>query len=413
MYSCDVCMPNKQFSTNANLRRHQRSVHATEGQGLKCQYCDKKFFRPDHIVKHMIGVHKKSIDLKKKTDKKFKCHLCNKSFGLRKNLLRHVRSLHDSTDMFKKPDSNPEPHHLREEISGSDNLTRPVNESETEKFKCEHCLQNYMSKKSLNKHLKLKHTQTMQEVASSLTVANAKLACAVCDFRGHSYVTLTRHLTQFHNYDHQIKYNDFESLSEFKSWKKCVESEQLVKYVKGRGMRQGVKAKKILFQCYRSGVCKRKGNGIRKLKKTCKVGAVCPARMDVCLQDNGSVSLTWHINHFGHDFDENLSKLTATERGVCDPKLKNDLDCHNDNNDNDDISDGNDYCNLEADGDVQEWNPLCDNLKTCLEQLRVVDVSAEVVDQGLKFLQLLQKELLRSSPGVCFSSLPTDINGNT
>lgn len=65
----------------------------------------------------------------------------------------------------------------------------------------------------------------------------------------------------------------------------------------------------------------------------------------------------------------------------------------------------NDTCDLGTDVEKSDmWKPVCTNLKTCLERLSSVNVSANIIDHGLKFLELLRKELQSTSPPPVSSS---------
>lgn len=199
-----------------------------------------------------------------------------------------------------------------------------------------YCLSNYLYsfpwiglilvfisyRKALNIHVKRKHADGGDDVDDPRG-ENLNFACAMCDYRGGNYFDLTSHMTQLHNFKDDIEERDFKSMEEFKAWKECMEGKELVSFVKDRGVRKLVRGRKILFRCHRSGFVKRQGRGIRLEKKTCKIGAVCPARMEVLWKDDGSISLTWHKSHFGHEFDMNFLRLTATERGMIETRLKN------------------------------------------------------------------------------------------
>ena len=50
MYVCDLC--NQSFSTQGNLKRYRESVHH-QSAGFSCQICSKRFYRKDHLGRHM------------------------------------------------------------------------------------------------------------------------------------------------------------------------------------------------------------------------------------------------------------------------------------------------------------------------------------------------------------------------
>ena len=80
------------------MLRHKKEVHLIsskyllfadpESVGFKCETCDQKFERKDHLKRHVSTVHKES------KDQRFTCENCSKSFGRIDSLKRHNKS-HD------------------------------------------------------------------------------------------------------------------------------------------------------------------------------------------------------------------------------------------------------------------------------------------------------------------------------
>ncbi|KAK3915727.1 Zinc finger transcription factor family protein 17 [Frankliniella fusca] len=211
---------------------------------------------------------------------------------------------------------------VRENSDSLNNLTRPVNQPQVLVLKCDHCPKTYASKKSLIKHKRKNHNDDERDDDCEET-SEINFKCAMCYFKGPNYIRLTRHMTQSHDYDDCIEKKSFTSMEEFGAWKECMESKHLVSFVNERGVRKLVGGKKILLECHRSGYFVRKGKGVREEKKSCKIGAVCPARMEVLISDDGSVGISWHENHFGHEFDMNFMRLTSTEREMIERRLRN------------------------------------------------------------------------------------------
>lgn len=62
--------------------------------------------------------------------------------------------------------------------------------------------------------------------------------------------------------------------------------------------------KKTLFCCHRSGIHKSKAKGLRapKSQGTCKMGANCPAEIDV-LEEKDSLKVNYIFTHVGHSND--------------------------------------------------------------------------------------------------------------
>ncbi|KAK3909793.1 Zinc finger transcription factor family protein 17, partial [Frankliniella fusca] len=212
---------------------------------------------------------------------------------------------------------NSEPQSSNDGDSSFDDLTRPVDEPQHLVFKCKKCPKVYKSKKALNKHVRNKHPL----LVGPPSVLNFE--CAMSTYKGKTYTELTCHMTNSHNYEDDVEERTFKSMEEFKAWKECTEGKQFVRFVNERGVRELVAGKKILYECHRSGCFVSRGDGIREEKKSCKINAVCPTRMEVLLKDDGTISMTWHQNHLGHEFDVGFMRLTAAEREMIGRRLKN------------------------------------------------------------------------------------------
>ncbi|CAH2108957.1 unnamed protein product [Euphydryas editha] len=113
-FNCQAC--EKTFMTQRALRDHTKRDHLMEKHHA-CSECDKKFYRPCELSKHMV---------KHTGIKNYKCEVCLKAF-LRWNTLRE---------------------HLR--IHANDR-----------RFKCEHCGQTFVQKCSWRGHMRSKHGESV------------------------------------------------------------------------------------------------------------------------------------------------------------------------------------------------------------------------------------------------------------
>jgi hypothetical protein len=86
-YSCTYCVCSG-FNTLTELKRHKKNVHGKRmsigewgSAELICQVCNKKFLRPNDLVRHEDNAHKNA---------KTFCELCNAGFACQKTLQTHL-----------------------------------------------------------------------------------------------------------------------------------------------------------------------------------------------------------------------------------------------------------------------------------------------------------------------------------
>ena len=171
MYVCSLC--NQTFSTQGSLKRHRETVHRQSG-GFSCQVCGKRFYRKDHLGRHM-KIHQPAtlfghlaacptdatVDLPppsppKRHGQTPMCDLCAKTFARQKALKRHQQTLHRQSDGFS----------------------------------CRVCDQHLYRKDSLRKHHIRKHADGEYD-------APASYPCPICQkschYRGHFREHLKTH----------------------------------------------------------------------------------------------------------------------------------------------------------------------------------------------------------------------------
>ena len=51
-FICDVCVPSKKFKTSQRLILHNKYVHSSKSQKLKCKICYKLFGRRENLKRH-------------------------------------------------------------------------------------------------------------------------------------------------------------------------------------------------------------------------------------------------------------------------------------------------------------------------------------------------------------------------
>ena len=118
MYVCNLC--NQSFSTQGSLKRHQESVHR-QSAGFSCQVCGKRFYRKDHLGRHM-KVHQSAVLFSHSaacpmdatvaaaatttaaaafsSSQEAVCDLCAKTFASQKTMKRHRQTVHRQSGGF-------------------------------------------------------------------------------------------------------------------------------------------------------------------------------------------------------------------------------------------------------------------------------------------------------------------------
>ncbi|XP_041968475.1 zinc finger protein 816-like isoform X4 [Aricia agestis] len=119
---CQICKA--RFKNYYQKTRHMTQVHNLEG--IKCDYCDKKFNLKSNLILHMRSVHLK--------ERPYQCSVCSMGFFVKRHMLGHYMATH-------------------------------TNER---KFKCEVCGKAYATQNSRRKHMKKNHGITK----STLMVQN-------------------------------------------------------------------------------------------------------------------------------------------------------------------------------------------------------------------------------------------------
>ena len=122
VYHCDECKFD--CTQDKDLQLHKKAVHLKE-KNLICQYvnCDRAYAWPADLNRHVLVDH---------TDTKFQCDQCPKSYGRKDKLKEHIDREHKNIRYYC-------PHHP--------------------------CTKNFSRRDLLNGHVKLKHSEPIENRA--------------------------------------------------------------------------------------------------------------------------------------------------------------------------------------------------------------------------------------------------------
>ena len=74
---------NEKYKEEINLANKKQYYKATWGQGHKCPVCDKSFYRPSEVTRHLEHIHSNESSFST-------CSICDKTIRYRDNLDRHM-----------------------------------------------------------------------------------------------------------------------------------------------------------------------------------------------------------------------------------------------------------------------------------------------------------------------------------
>ena len=160
-------------------------------------------------------------------------------------------------------------------------------------WNCVICNKQCSSKSNLKRHTE-KHTAPLNK-KSRTSISCSKESCKL------QFSTVTKMVEHLKN-DHQIeiKSNElkFQNETSFLTWKSNEEDVNNVVFIRQTFSKTKNKTY-TNYVCNRSGVYTLKNSKRAKNKKgSCKLGSVCPARINSCLNNNNTVSVQYTQTHF-------------------------------------------------------------------------------------------------------------------
>ncbi|KAH1004223.1 hypothetical protein HUJ04_004009 [Dendroctonus ponderosae] len=184
----------------------------------------------------------------------------------------------------------------------------------TKIFVCTLCATKFTKSCNLSRHMKNKHGFTTRK-------DKATLKCPLCENKRTTYKELEAHLTSQHHLDITYSELNFASKESFEQWKTDIEKKTL-----------------SFFQCRRTDgnfvqyVCHRSGQYVPKPKTSIrqraikaqesnKIGACCPARIEIKKKDGCGIEGLFVSTHVGHQQEVGRLRLTKAEKEVLAGKL--------------------------------------------------------------------------------------------
>lgn len=126
--------------------------------------------------------------------------------------------------------------------------------------------------------------------------------CPLCQHDNNKQSNIIKHLEEYHSVTLEVETVKLSSLEEFQIWKKNKEQETSSLYVSYHGSYKTKSFVRFKYYCHRSGVVRRQGKGIRRMKTSHKIDAFCPSWMEVIVKAD-RCEVTFIKTHVGHTCD--------------------------------------------------------------------------------------------------------------
>lgn len=189
--------------------------------------------------------------------------------------------------------------------------------------KCYMCFKSFRQKKNMYAHIRKIHS-TQPKIEGGIL-------CPLCKMHALRQEHLRNHLETLHDIRIEKEERLFNTINEFLAWKEFVERDTLSLYVsKSSAKLLANNQQKTYYKCHRSGnyVALKKENRKKRLKVqgSNKIGATCPAAMEVTENVHG-VNVVFWKTHVGHVNDLKHLTLSKEDRAKLEECLNNGVSC--------------------------------------------------------------------------------------
>ena len=204
-HKCDLC--NMKFSHQTTLKTHIKHVHEL-AMDFHCGVCDFKTKTKDSLRRHFTAMHSKEED-----QTCVQCNICNVTVKSQKHLKSHIKKMHEERkDKFTCNDCGKQ---LLSKLSFK--LHREAIH-EQKKYACDICDRKFTQKTPLNTHMKRIHFQEANYncskcerppfVTSEALKRHEKIherngekthKCDQCDFKGYDKIQVQKHKVSVHS----------------------------------------------------------------------------------------------------------------------------------------------------------------------------------------------------------------------
>lgn len=180
---------------------------------------------------------------------------------------------------------------------------------------CELCDRPFNRMSNLKRHWKRVHNNCeFPKYGKSRSVV---VQCSSCNLSLNNFNKFKEHQEKVHDIIFKTEILEFKCVEDFKHWKTNVEEQDIVKFVKHRGVKTCPDKKIEYFQCNRSGFyessvsCPEKRRREMKIKGSSKINAFCPARIKTEFFNDGKVNIEYCSTHIGHKLE--LAHVTLSD----------------------------------------------------------------------------------------------------
>lgn len=162
-HKCNDC--DRTFMSRVSLQKHSK-IHSNEFKFI-CDHCDKRYHHKSELILHMFS-HKKS-------PLPFQCDVCDKSFAAKFKLNQHkethkgceIENLETFAKYFCCFVSGVKSHscqHCDKKFTRNSSLTiHMLTHSEVDKkFECNLCSKSFDRQRSHDRHMKIKHGESLR-----------------------------------------------------------------------------------------------------------------------------------------------------------------------------------------------------------------------------------------------------------